>query len=91
MEQLLLKVNEALNENFVGNYCFSDIELEDIYNNTNKLLRVLIIRSRHPIGSIYRHLRFGTWWCRPLQKIGDKRRKGAPQYIHVSVKVNGRM
>lgn len=39
MEQLLLKANEALNENFVGNYCFSDIELEDIYNNTNKLLR----------------------------------------------------
>lgn len=39
MEQLLLKVNEALKEFFVGNYCFSDIELEDIYNHTNKLLR----------------------------------------------------
>lgn len=39
MKLLLQKVTEALNEEFIGNYCFSDEELNNIYNHTNKLLR----------------------------------------------------
>lgn len=39
MKLLLQKVSDALKEKFVGNYCFTDEELNNIYNHTNKLLR----------------------------------------------------
>ena len=39
MKELLPKINEAMNETFVGNYVFSDEELARIYDYTGRLLR----------------------------------------------------
>ncbi|RZT01078.1 hypothetical protein [Cuneatibacter caecimuris] len=39
MKELLPKISEAMNNTFVGNYMFSDEELNRIYDFTSKLLR----------------------------------------------------
>lgn len=39
MKELLPKINAAINEDFVGNYVFSDMELTQIYDFTGRLLR----------------------------------------------------
>lgn len=39
MEELMTKISEAMNETFVGNYIFSDEELEQLYEFTSYVLR----------------------------------------------------